>query len=55
MYIAVKGGERAIEASRRLLAAARRGDADVPELEVAQIEQQMGLLVGRVMAEASLY
>jgi alpha-D-ribose 1-methylphosphonate 5-triphosphate synthase subunit PhnI len=55
MYIAVKGGERAIEASRQLLAAARRGDTDVPELDVAQIEQQLGLLVGRVMAEASLY
>jgi alpha-D-ribose 1-methylphosphonate 5-triphosphate synthase subunit PhnI len=55
MYIAVKGGERAIEASRRLLAAARRGDAAVSELAVEQIEQQLGLLVGRVMAEASLY
>jgi len=55
MYIAVKGGERAIEASRRLLAAARRGDEAVPPLEVAQIEQQLGLLVGRAMAEASLY
>ena len=55
MYIAVKGGERAIEASRQLLAAARRGDAGVPALEPAQIEQQLGLLVGRVMAEASLY
>jgi len=55
MYIAVKGGEHAIEASRQLLAAARRGDADVPALEVAQVEQQLGLLVGRVMAEASLY
>ena len=55
MYIAVKGGERAIEASRQLLATARRGDAGVPALEVAQIEQQLGLLVGRVMAEASLY
>ena len=55
MYIAVKGGERAIEASRRLLDAARRGDLDVPALGAAQIEQQMGLLVGRVMAEASLY
>jgi alpha-D-ribose 1-methylphosphonate 5-triphosphate synthase subunit PhnI len=55
MYIAVKGGERAIEASRGLLAAARRGDPDVPELAVAQVEQQLGLLVGRVMAEASLY
>src|ERR1700748_2904876 len=55
MYIAVKGGERAIEASRQLRAAARRGDTGVPALEVAQIEQQLGLLVGRVMAEASLY
>lgn len=55
MYIAVKGGERAIEASRQLLAAARRGNTDVPALEAAQIEQQLGLLVGRVMAEASLY
>ena len=55
MYIAVKGGERAIEASRQLLGAARRGDVDVPVLEPAQIEQQLGLLVGRVMAEASLY
>ena len=55
MYIAVKGGERAIEASRQLLAAARRGDTGVPALEAAQVEQQLGLLVGRVMAEASLY
>ena len=55
MYIAVKGGERAIDASRALLAAARRGDPDVPVLGVEQIRQQMGLLVGRVMAEASLY
>jgi len=55
MYIAVKGGERAIEASRRLLAADRRGDPAVAPLAVAQVEQQLGLLVGRVMAEASLY
>jgi len=55
MYIAVKGGERAIEASRQLLAAARRGDTNVPALEAAQIEQQLGLLVSRAMAEASLY
>lgn len=55
MYIAVKGGERAIDASRRLLAAARRGDPSVPWLQVAQVREQLGLLVGRVMAEASLY
>lgn len=55
MYIAVKGGEAAIEASRQLLATARRGDVSVRELEVTQIREQLGLLVDRVMAEASLY
>jgi alpha-D-ribose 1-methylphosphonate 5-triphosphate synthase subunit PhnI len=55
MYIAVKGGERAIEASRKLLAAARRGDPDVLPLTVEQIREQLGLLVDRVMSEASLH
>lgn len=55
MYIAVKGGERAIEASRALLGQARRGDPRVPALGVTQVRQQMGLLVSRVMAEASLF
>ncbi len=55
MYIAVKGGEAAIAASRELLASARRGELDLPRLDVAQVQSQMGLLVGRVMAEASLY
>lgn len=55
MYIAVKGGEQAIEASYRLLDERRRGHPGVPELAVAQIREQMRLLVDRVMAEASLY
>ncbi len=55
MYVAVKGGERAIDASRRLLAAARRGDPTLPPLGVDQLREQLGLLVGRVMAEASLF
>ena len=55
MYIAVKGGEQAIAASLRLLDAARRGDPQVAELEVAQLRAQLGLLVDRVMAEASLH
>lgn len=55
MYVAVKGGERAIEASRSLLAAARRGDRSVPELEVGQLSEQLSALVARVMAEGSLY
>ena len=55
MYIAVKGGEAAIAASWRLLDEARRGDPALRELEVAQIREQLGLLVDRVMAEGSLY
>ncbi len=55
MYIAVKGGEQAIAASLELLAAARRGDAAVPELSAAQVREQLRLAVDRVMAEASLF
>ena len=55
MYVAVKGGERAIVNSYRLLAEARRGDPAVPELGVEQIRQQLGLAVDRVMTEGSLY
>ncbi|WP_233866871.1 carbon-phosphorus lyase complex subunit PhnI [Paraburkholderia adhaesiva] len=55
MYVAVKGGERAIEASWRLLDKARRGDTRVPELSVAQIREQLRLAVARVMAEGSVY
>jgi alpha-D-ribose 1-methylphosphonate 5-triphosphate synthase subunit PhnI len=55
MYVAVKGGEAAIENAHRLLAHARRGDPAVPELAVAQIAEQLGILVDRVMTEGSLY
>ncbi len=55
MYVAVKGGEKAIEASQRLLDSARRGDPAVPELSTRQISEQLSLAVDRVMAEGSLY
>jgi alpha-D-ribose 1-methylphosphonate 5-triphosphate synthase subunit PhnI len=55
VYVAVKGGERAIEAAHRLLAEERRGDPRVPELTLAQIAEQLALAVDRVMAEGSLY
>ncbi|HEY0523347.1 MAG TPA: carbon-phosphorus lyase complex subunit PhnI, partial [Stellaceae bacterium] len=55
MYVAVKGGEAAITAAHRLLAETRRGDPEVPELTIAQIEQQMSLAVDRVMTEGSVY
>ncbi|MDI3307086.1 MAG: carbon-phosphorus lyase complex subunit PhnI [Acetobacteraceae bacterium] len=54
-YVAVKGGERAIENAHAWLAEARRGDPEVPELSVAQVEQQMSLAVDRVMAEGACY
>ena len=55
MYVAVKGGERAIENAHALLAAARRGDPAVPELGLEQISEQLALAVDRVMSEGSLY
>lgn len=55
MYVAVKGGERAILNSHKAVAKKRRGDASVPELSVPQIMEQMGLAVDRVMTEGSLY
>src|SRR5437763_14478048 len=55
MYVAVKGGERAIENAHRLLANARRGDRSVAEISLDQITEQLGLAVDRVMSEGSLY
>lgn len=55
MYVAVKGGERAIEASWRLLDKSRRGDTRFAELSVAQIREQLRLSVSRVMTEGSVY
>jgi len=55
MYVAAKGGERAIENAHRLLAHERRGDPTLPEISLAQIEGQLTLAVDRVMNEGSLY
>ncbi|MCU4653422.1 carbon-phosphorus lyase complex subunit PhnI [Roseibacterium sp. SDUM158016] len=55
MYVAVKGGERAIDNAHAWLAEERRGDPGVAELSVAQIREQLSLAVNRVMAEGSLY
>ena len=55
MYVAVKGGDAAIENSQTLLAEERRGDRRVPELTLDQIKNQLSLSVDRVMAEGSLY
>ncbi|MGE8360566.1 carbon-phosphorus lyase complex subunit PhnI [Pseudomonas sp.] len=55
MYVAVKGGERAIDNAHLLLAKKRRGDTAIPELDVEQVRQQLPLAVARVMSEGSLY
>ncbi len=55
MYVAVKGGERAIDNAHAWLAEERRGDPGVAELSAAQIREQLALAVNRVMAEGSLY
>ncbi|MFN7003502.1 MAG: carbon-phosphorus lyase complex subunit PhnI [Roseinatronobacter sp.] len=55
MYVAVKGGERAIDNAHRFLAEERRGDVTTPDLGLAQIREQLAISVARVMAEGSLY
>ncbi len=55
MYVAVKGGEKAITNAHALLAQRGRGSEEVPELDPVQVREQLGMLVSRVMAEGSLY
>jgi len=55
MYVAVKGGQKAIENANLLLAEERRGDPGVPELTLEQVSEQLSLAVDRVMTEGSLY
>jgi alpha-D-ribose 1-methylphosphonate 5-triphosphate synthase subunit PhnI len=54
-YVAVKGGEKAIDAAHAWLAEECRGDTATKPLSVAQIQEQLGRAVDRVMAEGSLY
>jgi len=55
MYVAAKGGEKAIAQAHALLAKRRRGDTNVPSVTLEQIAGQLSLAVDRVMAEGSLY
>ncbi|PTW62483.1 alpha-D-ribose 1-methylphosphonate 5-triphosphate synthase subunit PhnI [Breoghania corrubedonensis] len=55
MYVAVKGGERAIRNAHRLLADKRRGPRNLPDITLEQIASQLALSVDRIMAEGSLY
>ena len=55
MYVAVKGGEKAISNAHRLLDEERRGDPEVAEIGADQIAEQLTLGVDRVMSEGALY
>ncbi|MEB6444680.1 carbon-phosphorus lyase complex subunit PhnI [Klebsiella variicola] len=54
MYVAVKGGEKAILAAHALQEQKRRGDGRLPELSVDQIGDQLNLAVDRVMTEGGI-
>lgn len=55
MYVAVKGGEKAIANAHALLAQRGRGQESAARIDHEQVRDQMGVLVSRVMAEGSLY
>lgn len=55
MYVAVKGGEAAIDAAHDWLAEMRRGDLALDDMSLAQIREQLGIAVARVMAEGSMF
>jgi alpha-D-ribose 1-methylphosphonate 5-triphosphate synthase subunit PhnI len=55
MYVAVKGGERAIANAHALLAKEGRGDPRLTRIEHLAVAGQLGVLVARVMTEGSLY
>ncbi|MBR9827529.1 MAG: carbon-phosphorus lyase complex subunit PhnI [Oceanospirillales bacterium] len=55
MYVAVKGGEKAIDNAHALMRTQRRGDTAIAELSVDQIRQQLPLAVDRIMNEGSVY
>ena len=48
MYVAVKGGEKAISAAHELLRREGRGDPSVPDLGIDQLIGQLRLAVDRV-------
>src|SRR6202034_1708543 len=55
MYVAVKGGERAIANAHALLAKEGRGDPGLPRIAYQAVAGQLAVLVARVMTEGSLY
>jgi alpha-D-ribose 1-methylphosphonate 5-triphosphate synthase subunit PhnI len=54
-YVAVKGGEQAIDNAHAWLGEERRGDTAIPGISLEQIAEQLGRAVDRAMGEGSLY
>src|ERR1700756_2498419 len=54
-YVAVKGGEQAIDNAHAWLAEERRGDQSIGDVSLEQIAAQLGRAVDRAMGEGSLY
>ena len=55
MYVADKGGEKAIANAHALLAKQGRGDPRTPRIETGSVAGQLAVLVARVMNEGSLH
>jgi alpha-D-ribose 1-methylphosphonate 5-triphosphate synthase subunit PhnI len=55
MYVATRGGERAIAEAHNLLRADCSARIDTESLQLEQIEDQLSFLVARVMTEGSVY
>lgn len=55
MYVAVKGGEKAIDAAHQQLSEKRRGNLEQRSLTIKQIREQLPYAVDRVMTEGALY
>ncbi|MBV7296933.1 carbon-phosphorus lyase complex subunit PhnI [Enterovibrio paralichthyis] len=55
MYVAVKGGEKAIAAAHELQDKKRRGSLSQPALTVEQIAEQLAGATDRVMTEGGIY
>ena len=54
MYVAVKGGEVAIDNAHSWMSEIRRGDTSIPNTSLDQISEQLTLGVDRVRSEGSL-
>ncbi|MGH1481254.1 MAG: carbon-phosphorus lyase complex subunit PhnI [Geminicoccales bacterium] len=55
MYVAVKGGAKAIQNAHCWLAEIRRGDTGIEELTIEQIRAQLTIATDRVMNEGSIH